>query len=97
MLKSAMHVWKLCWKHVEKAYWKFQHMLKISMCVENHVKNVYVNHVENQVKNCVEVQKKQRNQFNFLVKIYTIFWYGTYIKLWEVRNYVWKQSRVFKK
>ena len=47
-------------------------MLKISVHVENRVKNVYVNHVENQVEKCVEVQKKP-NQFNFLVKIYTIF------------------------
>ena len=93
-----------------KACWKFQHMLtsvmhvknyvgsmlKISMCVENHVKNVCVNHVENQVENCVEVQKKTI-QFNFFVEIYIIFWFGTYFMLREVRNYVWKQSRIFKK
>ena len=36
-------------------------MLKISMCAENHVKNVYVNHVENQVENCVEVQNKNNS------------------------------------
>ena len=72
-------------------------MLKISMCVENHVKNVYVNHVVNQVENCVEVQKTKTIQFNFLVEIYTIFWFSTYFKLWEVRNYVWKQSRILKK
>ena len=49
MLKSVMQVEN----YVES-------MLKISMCVENHVKNVYVHHVENQVENCVgvEVQKK---------------------------------------
>ena len=40
-------------------------MLKISMCVENHVKSIYVNHVENQVENCVEVQNKQ--QFNSII------------------------------
>ena len=50
MLKSVMHVEN----YVES-------MLKISICVENHAKNVYVNHVENQVENCVEVQKKQIN------------------------------------
>ena len=33
-----------------------QHMLKMSMCVEKHVKNAYVNHVEKQVENCIEVQ-----------------------------------------
>ena len=85
MLKISVHVeicnagWKLCWKHVEKAYWKLQcmlksvmqvenyveSMLKISMCVENHVKNVYVNHVENRVESCVEIQKKQNNSIKF--------------------------------
>ena len=48
-------------------------MLKISACVENHIKNVYVNHVEKQVENGVEVQKTKTIQFNFLVEIYTIF------------------------
>ena len=49
-------------------------MLKISMCVENHIKNVYVNHVENQFENCVEVQNKNNsiqffswNLHNFLI------------------------------
>ena len=91
MLKISVHVeicnacWKLCWKHVENFN-----------VFENHVKYVYVNHVENQVENCVEVQIKTI-QFNFLVDIYTIFWFGTYFKLQEVRNYVWKQSRIFNK
>ena len=109
MLKSVMHsetMLKACWKsmlkiqHVLKSVMHGENyvesMLKISMCVENYVKNVYVNHVENQVENCVEVQKKT-NQFNFLVEIYTIFWFGRYFKLQEVRNYVWKQSRIFEK
>ena len=46
-------------------------MLKISVCVENHVKNVYDNHVEN----CVEVQNKNNsiqffsyNLHNFLIR-----------------------------
>ena len=43
-------------------------MLKMSMCVENHVRNVYVNHVENQVENCVEVQKKKQFNSIFLLK-----------------------------
>ena len=81
--------------HVEnyvESMLKFQHVLKISNHVENYVKYVYVNHVENQVENC-EVWKKPLT-FHFLAKI---FLFGTYFKLWNIRNYVQKQSRIFEK
>ena len=52
-------------------------MLKISMCVVNHVKNVknvYVNHVENQAENNVEVQKKSIQFFSWNLHNFLI-WY----------------------